>query len=141
MIILDTNVISEPLRAAPAPAVLSWLDRQTAETLFLTTISMAEIRYGVALLPPGRRREILHEAIETKIAMLFDGRVLPFDDPASKSYARLAAAAKSAGANVSTGDAFIAAIAAAHGFAVATRDESPFEAFGVPVVNPWRQHR
>jgi predicted nucleic acid-binding protein len=126
------------LRPIPTPGVLAWLDSQTAETLFLTTISLAEMRYGVERLPAGRRRETLYDAVENQVTKIFAGRLLSFDEPATRAYARVAAVAKAAGVNVTIADALIAAIATAHGFAVATRNEMPFDALGVPVINPWR---
>ena len=136
MIILDTNVISEPLRPAGAPAVSAWLDRQDIETLFLTTISLAELRYGVAALPDGRRKAGLSEAIDGLILGLFGSRILPFDTKAAAAYAIIRARAKAAGKAIAAADGYIAAIAAARGFAVATRDTAPFEAAGVPVIDP-----
>lgn len=138
MIILDTNVVSEPLRPAPAPEVVVWLDDQIIETLHLTAISVAELRFGVAALPSGRRQRSLREALEDAVLPLFAGRVLAFDEPAALAYADLRARARAHGRAIATVDAYIAAIATAHGFAVATRDVSPFESVGVPVVNPFR---
>lgn len=137
MIVLDTNVVSEPLRAAAAPAVIAWLDRQNIETLFLSTISLAELRYGVAALPEGRRKDGLKAALEERIFALFGPRVLAFDTAAADAYAVIRARARAAGKTIGASDGYIAATAAAHGFAVATRDTGPFEAAGVPVINPW----
>jgi predicted nucleic acid-binding protein len=137
MIILDTNVISEPLKPAGEPSVLSWLDQQSVETLFLTTISLAELRYGVAALPEGRRKDGLNAALEHRVIALFESRILAFDATAASAYAVIRARAKTAGKAIAAADGYIAAIAAAHGFAVATRDTTPFEAAGVPVINPW----
>ena len=137
MIVLDTNVVSEPLRPVPAPEVLAWLDRQPAETLFLTTISLAELRYGVEALPAGKRQAALRASVEDQIAALFTGRFLPFDQAAASCYATVRSRAKASGVAIAAADSYIAAIAAAHGFAVATRDETPFRAAGVEVVNPW----
>lgn len=137
MIVLDTNVVSEPLRAAAAPAVIAWLDRQNIETLFLSTISLAELRYGVAALPEGRRKEGLRAALEERILALFGPRVLAFDTAAADAYAVIRARARAAGKTIGASDGYIAATAAAHGFAVATRDTGPFEAAGVPLINPW----
>lgn len=137
MIVLDTNVISEPLKPAGDPAVLTWLDQQNFETLFLTTISLAELRYGVAALPDGRRKDGLGAALEDRIIALFGPRVLAFDAAAADAYAVIRARAKSAGKAIAAADGYIAATAAAHGFAIATRDTGPFEAAGLPVINPW----
>lgn len=137
MIILDTNVVSEPLRPAPEPAVLAWLDQQAVETLFLSTISLAELRYGVAALPNGRRKDGLHAGMD-RIVALFGPRVLSFDAAAADAYAVIRARARAAGKAIAATDGYIAATAAAHGFSVATRDTGPFEIAGVPVINPWQ---
>lgn len=135
MILLDTNVISEPLRATGDANVLAWIDAQIIETLYLSTISLAELRFGIAALPDGKRRDTLHLSLEQRVLPLFAGRILSFDDPASQSYATLRA--RVAGQPIAPADGYIAAIAATHGFAVATRDTSPFEAAGLTVINPW----
>lgn len=137
MIVIDTNVISEPLRRRPDPAVVSWLDDQAVETLYLTTITLAEIRFGIAALAQGKRRRELTRRIEEEALPAFSGRLLAFDEPASATYARLRADARRRGQAIGTTDAHIAAIADAHGFAVATRDTAAFEAVGVPVINPF----
>lgn len=137
MILLDTNVISEPLKAAGNTNVLAWLDAQTIETLYLSTISLAELRFGIAALPEGKRRDALHASLAQRVLPLFAGRILAFDDPASQSYATLRARARAAGQAIAAADGYIAAIAAAHGLAIATRDTSPFEAAGLAVINPW----
>ncbi|EJE48850.1 putative nucleic acid-binding protein, contains PIN domain containing protein [Acidovorax sp. CF316] len=138
MILLDTNVMSEPLRQAPEPRVIEWIDAQAMETLFLSAITVADLRAGVALLPAGKRRAGLQENLEKRVLPLFAGRVLPFDLACTQAYAALMAKARSAGLAVATADGYIAAIAAANGFAVATRDVSPFEAAGITVINPWQ---
>ncbi len=138
MILLDTNVLSEPLRQAPEPRVITWIDAQPMETLFLSAITVAELRAGVALLPAGRRRSGLHENLEKRVLPLFAGRVLPFDLACTQAYAALMAKARSAGLSISAADGYIAAIAASHRFAVATRDTRPFEAAGTAVINPWQ---
>jgi len=137
MILLDTNVISEPLRHAPEAGVVEWIDAQSLETLFLSAITVAELRAGVALLPSGKRRTGLQESLEKRVLPLFAGRVLPFDLACTQAYAKLMAKARAAGLAIAAADGYIAAIAAANGFAVATRDTSPFEAAGVLVINPW----
>lgn len=137
MILVDTNVISEPLRREPNAAVIEWLDAQNVETLFLAAISLAEIRLGVAVLPEGRRREWLHQSIEQRVLPLFRGRILPFDDAASKAYASLRARARAAGVAIAPSDGFIAGTAEANGLIVATRDVTPFEAIGIRVIDPW----
>ena len=137
MIVLDTNVISEPLRQAPESRVIEWIDEQPVETLYLSAITVAELRFGVASLPAGKRRDRLQESLEKQALPLFAGRILPFDMLASQSYGELMAKARAAGLAIGTADGYIAAIAAANGMMVATRDASPFEAVGVDVINPW----
>jgi len=137
MIILDTNVISEPLRPNGDPSVLNWLDQQDIETLFLTAVTVGELRFGIAALPSGRRRHRLEDEFERHILSLFEGRVLPFDESVTTAYAEIRAKARSTGKAIGVADAFIAAIAAHHGFTIATRDVAPFEFAGIPVINPW----
>ncbi|KVV36162.1 plasmid stability protein StbB [Burkholderia territorii] len=137
MILVDTNVISEPLRREPNGAAIEWLDAQNVETLFLSAISLAEMRFGVAALPEGRRRDWLEQSIEQRVLPLFRGRILPFDDAASKAYASLRAKARAAGHALAPADGLIAATAAANGLIVATRDVAPFEAAGLRVIDPW----
>lgn len=137
MILLDTSVISEPQRRIPDARVLEWLDKQPLETLYLSTVTVAELRAGVALLPAGKRRNNLHEHLEKRVLPMFAGRVLSFDMTCTKAYAESLAKARAAGLAIETADACIAAIALANGFTVATRDTSPFKAAGLTVVNPW----
>ena len=137
MILLDTNVVSEPLKTSCDKNVLSWLDEQVIETLYLSTISLAELRFGIAALPEGKRRDTLFSSLEQQVLPLFAGRILPFDEQASQAYATLRANARTAGRAIATADGYIAAIAVTHGLAVATRDTSPFEAVGLKVINPW----
>jgi toxin FitB len=137
MILLDTNVVLEPLRPTPDPRVVEWIDAQALETLFLSAITVAELRAGVALLPAGKRRAGLQENLETRVLPLFAGRVLPFDLGCTEAYAKLMAKARASGLAVASADGYIAAIAAANGLAVATRDTGPFEAAGAAVINPW----
>jgi toxin FitB len=137
MILLDTNVVSEPLRQSPETLVVEWIDAQPLETLYLSAITVAELRAGVALLPSGKRQASLHESLEKRILPLFTGRVLPFDLPCTHTYAALIANARAAGLAIAAADGYIAAIAAANNFTVATRDTGPFEAAGVAVINPW----
>jgi len=137
MILVDTNVISETLRQQPDPAVVRWMDAQSIGTLYLSAVTVAELRYGIAVLPEGRKRQVLHSGLEQSVLPLFEGRILPFDGTAAESYAELMAAARRRGRGVSAADGYIAATAHAAGLMVATRDTSPFEAVGLAVVNPW----
>jgi predicted nucleic acid-binding protein len=137
VIILDTNVVSEPMRPDGHRGVQAWLDEQTAETLYLTSISLSELLLGVEVLPDGKRRVGLAAALSELLATLFGARVLPFDQQAATMYAARVSRARAAGRAISMADGQTAAIAAVHGFTVATRDTAPFVAAGVPVVNPW----
>jgi predicted nucleic acid-binding protein len=137
MILLDTNVVSEPLRPTPDQRVVGWIDAQPLETLFLSAITVAELRAGLALLPAGKRRTALQDSLETRVLPLFAGRVLPFDLGCTRAYADLMTQARAAGLAIASADGYIAAIATANGLAVATRDTGPFEAAGAAVINPW----
>lgn len=137
MILLDTNVISEPQRQKPNARVIDWIDAQTLETLYLSAITVAELRAGIALMPAGKRRDSLRENLEKRLLPMFANRVLSFDMACSKAYAELLAKSRAAGLAVETSDAFIAAVTLANGFTIATRDTSPFQAAGLNVINPW----
>jgi hypothetical protein len=137
MILLDTNVISEPQRREPNAGVLEWIDAQALETLYLSAITVAELRAGIALLPAGKRRDSLHDNLEKRLLPMFANRVLLFDMACTAAYAELLAKTRAVSLAIETADAFIAAIALANGFAVATRDTRPFEAAGLSVINPW----
>jgi predicted nucleic acid-binding protein len=138
MIILDTKVISEPLRQKPHIGVVEWIDQQNVETLYLTTITVGELRYGLAILPDGKRKTILQERLESEVLALFKGRILAYDLAASEAYGVLMARAKVNGLSIGTADGNIAAIAKSNVMKVATRDASPFIAGGVEVINPWQ---
>jgi len=137
MILLDTNVISETQRQEPNARVIDWLDAQALETLYLSTITVAELRAGIALMPVGKRRAGLDENLEKRLLPMFANRVLSFDMASTKAYADVLAKSRAAGLAVETADAFIGAIALTNGFIVATRDTSPFEAAGLTILNPW----
>ena len=136
MIVLDTNVISEAMKPEPSLPVRRWLDMQPASLLYLTTVTQAEILFGIAKLPQGQKKENLARTL-AGIERLFVGRVLPFDTPAATAYAELATIARSGGRGFPTPDGYIAAIAASRGFSVATRDVAPFQAAGVERIDPW----
>ena len=137
MILLDTNVVSELMRKAPNPAVETWAWRYAAEDLFFSAIGEAELRYGAAIAPPGRRRDTLLSEIEATLLEAFGNRVLPFDSGAARAYAEIVASRRAAGRPVSQSDSQIAAIARSRGMAVATRNVRDFEGAGVAVVDPW----
>jgi predicted nucleic acid-binding protein len=136
MILLDTNVISEAIKPDSHPTVRAWLDAQAAETLFLPSITIAELLFGIGALPDGRRKSILAARIDDLLGA-FAGRILPFDTSGARRYADLAVKARAAGKGFPTPDGYIAAIAAAHDFAVASRDTSAFKAAGLTVIDPW----
>jgi predicted nucleic acid-binding protein len=138
MILLDTNVVSEPIRRHPDSRVVDWLDAQVIETLYFSTISLAELLLGVENLPVGRRRTALAAALEEQIAYLFGDRIIPFNIPAAEAYATVVARARSQGQSISIADGQIAGVAAANKFRVASRDEQPFRAAGLAVINPWK---
>lgn len=136
MIVLDTNVVSEAMKPSAHPAVLAWLNEQAAETLYLSSVTLAELLFGIGNLPAGKRKAALSGMLDSLLE-LFRERVLPFDTDAARHYAQLATAARTVGRGFPIPDGYIAAIATARGFAVATRDTAPFEAAGVPIINPW----
>jgi predicted nucleic acid-binding protein len=138
MIVLDTNVLSEVMKREPSPVVRRWLDVQVAETLFLSSITVAELRFGIGALSNGKRRTTLNAAFDGVLA-LFAERILPFDLDAANHYADLAVKARAAGKGFPTPDGYIAASAAARGFGVATRDSTAFTALGLTVINPWAE--
>ena len=136
MIVLDTNVVSEAMKPEPDATVQAWLNEQAAETLYLSSVTLAELLFGIAALPTSKRKRLLSRALDGLLE-LFEGRVLPFDIDAAGQYAELAATARSGGRGFPTPDGYIAAIAASRGFIVASRDTSPYEAGGLQVINPW----
>jgi predicted nucleic acid-binding protein len=135
MIVLDTNVVSEAMKPEPHPSVRAWLNDQAAETLYLASVSLAELLFGIAALPKGKRRELLAQALDGLLG-LFRDRVLPFDTDAARRYAELAVTAQAQGRALPIPDGYIAAIAASRGFIVASRDTAPYEAAGLSVIDP-----
>ncbi|MBK6290313.1 MAG: type II toxin-antitoxin system VapC family toxin [Ignavibacteria bacterium] len=136
MIVLDTNVVSELMRPEPNPSVVEWADAQQIKTLFVTSITMSEILFGVEALPAGKRKSRL-SAFASGLAGIFEDRVLSFDLDAAILYAPMAATARRQGLGISIADGYIAAITAAHGFVIATRDTAPFASVGLEVIDPW----
>jgi len=136
MILLDTNVLSEAMKPEPNEAVKVWLDEQAAETLFLSSVTVAELLFGIGALPEGKRKVRLSSALDG-VMHLFEGRLLSFDVAAARHYAELAVRARTRGKGFPTPDGYIAAIAASNGLAVATRDVSAFAAANLVVINPW----
>jgi predicted nucleic acid-binding protein len=138
MILIDTNVISELWKPAPDAQVQAWLDAQAIETLYLSAVTVAELRFGLMSMPAGKRRAVYLDRLQQEVLAAFAGRVLAFDLHSALAYADLMARARAAGKAIGMTDGYIAGTAAAHGFMVATRDTSPFEAAGLSVVNPWQ---
>ena len=137
MFVLDTNVVSELMRDRPSSSVLGWVDGQPTSTLFITSITEAEIRTGIALLPAGARRRGLSEVADRAFAVLFADRVLPFDSEAAQAYAVIASGRRASGNPISQSDCQIAAIARSVGASVATRDAGGFAGCGIEVIDPW----
>jgi toxin FitB len=137
MIVLDTNVVSEPLRPAPSASVMDWIRSQPNTVMFATTITEAELLYGIALLPLGKRRSSLESAVQREFTVQFSGRILSFDSAAAREYAEIAATRRRAGRPMSDADARIAAIARSRGAELATRNVADFAGCGLEVINPW----
>ena len=137
MIVLDTNVVSELMRPSPNPAVGRWVAARPAASLFFSAVGEAELRYGVAILAAGRRRDALASAVEAMLRDDFAGRVLPFDSAAARAHAEIAARCRAAGRPVAQADGQIAAIARSRGMALATRNVRDFEEMGIDLLDPW----
>ncbi len=138
MTILDTNVLLEIMAPSPADAPLVWIERRRAvDPVFITSITVAEILYGIEILPAGKRRERLNAETEAMFAQDFGGQILFFDEQAARAFAQIASSRRKLGRPIAEFDAQIAAIAAAHGAALATRNTADFEGCGVQLVNPW----
>jgi predicted nucleic acid-binding protein len=136
MIVLDTNVVSEAMKPQPDKNVLTWLNEQAAETLYISSVTLAELLFGIAALPDGKRKTLLARTLDGVMG-LFEERVLPFDAQAARYYAELTLIARNSRQGFPTPDGYIAAIAASRGFLVASRATGPFEAAGMTVINPW----
>jgi toxin FitB len=137
MIVLDTNVLSELMRAKPDASVFAWVQGQTVASLYTTAITQAEILHGLLLLPAGKRREAIRGAADEMFAHDFGDRILPFDSAAALAYADIASQRRKAGRPISQFDAQIAAIVKSRGSDLATRNTSDFDGCGIRVLNPW----
>ena len=137
MLILDTNVVSELMRPVPDPAIATWVAERATSSLFLTAVTEAELRYGLAVMPSGKRREGLATGLERMLKAGFANRVLPFDSSAARSYAQIAAARRRGGRPIAQADCQIAAIAQVRGMAVVTRNVRHFEDMGIAIYDPW----
>lgn len=138
MIVLDTNVVSELMRLRADPRVVAWVDGQDTAEVYLTAITTAELRYGVARLPAGRRRTALADRVARTIAEDFAGRILAFDDDAAGHYADIVVRRERRGMTVSMADAQIAAVCRAHSAVLATRNTKDFTYAGINILNPWQ---
>ena len=139
MILLDTNVVSEVMRPSPSPTVLDWLNGQRSEGLFMSTVTIGEIAYGLRILPVGKRRSALGERFERFVALAFDRRVLAYDEPAARACGELMGERKELGRPMSVPDGQIAGIARSRHLSVATRNVSDFERCGVEIIDPFRE--
>jgi len=137
MIVLDTNALSEALKPSPSQSVLRWLAAQEPSAVFITTITQAEILYGIEVLPAGKRRMLLSAVIEKLFSEDFQGRILSFDEDSARVFAKIVTSREAAGRPISQFDAMIAAIARSRGAAVATRNTNDFQHCGIRVINPW----
>ena len=140
MIILDTNVLSALMQQESDPAVVDWMDAQPAEAIWITSITLFEARYGLALLPDGQRKAQLQQRFDQLVQTDLANRVVVFDVRAAHRTAQLAAERKARGRIVDMRDTFIAGIALAHGATLATRNTRHFEDLATPVINPWQRH-
>jgi len=138
VIVLDTNVVSEAMRPHPDPNVTRWLNAQAADTLYLSSVTLAELLFGIGALPAGAKKDRLARALDRLLA-LFSGRVLPFDQDAARRYAEMAVNGRAAGRPLPAADGYLAATAASHGFAVATRNVKHFGDTGVDLIDPWQE--
>ena len=137
MFAIDTNVASELMRPEPTPAVAAWIAERDAQEMYLTAVSEAELRYGVAIMPVGRRRDELEAIMFRWLDPGFAGRILPVDSAAARAYAHIAASRRSPGRPIAPADCQIAVIARSRDMAVAKRNVRDFEGLGIEVVNPW----
>jgi toxin FitB len=135
--ILDTNVVSEPMLALPSAVVQAWWSQQQPGTLFITAVTVAEVLYGIELLPQGKRRAALLAGAELMFGKVLAGRILPFDEDAARAFAAIAANRRGQGRPISDLDAQIAAITRSRGATLATRNTADFEGCGIRLVNPW----
>jgi predicted nucleic acid-binding protein len=137
VIIVDTNVVAEVMRPSPAPAVVAWFNAQSSASLFLTAITVGEIRYGLRIMPKGQRRQTIERGFDQIIATAFAGRILAFDEHAAAHYGEVMGRRQEIGRPLSVPDGQIAALARLHSFAVATRTVRDFLDCGIELVNPF----
>jgi predicted nucleic acid-binding protein len=138
MLILDTNVISETMQPAPSPRVLEWWSQQQSTELFTTAVTVAEILYGIELLPQSKRRTTLLAGADRMFDGVFSGRILPFDEEAARAFPEIAATRRAQGRPMAEFDAQIASIVRSHRATLATRNTGDFEGCGLRLANPWQ---
>ena len=141
MIVLDTNIVSEPLNLVPSPVVMAWLDSLDTAATFTTSITQAEMLWGIAKMPAGRRKDLIAATVENTFVGEFQSRILPFDEHAAPAYAAIMAERMRTGRPISQSDAMIAAICRSRGATIATRNVADFENCGITVVNPFTEPR
>lgn len=139
MIVLDTNVVSEVVKPSPSPAVITWLNQQDGAELFVTTITIGELCFGLEMLPDGKRKSALSAAIQRFLAQAFSGRVLPYDAESAQTYGVLMASRRTSGRPIAAPDGQIAAVARRHQFELATRNTKDFEGCGIGLINPFER--
>lgn len=137
MFAIDTNVASDLMRPEPTAAVAAWIAERDAQEMYLTAVSEAELRYGVAIMPVGKRRNALEAAMTRWLDLGFRERVLPFDSAAARAYAEIAAQRRQTGRTIGEADCQIAAICRSRGAVLVTRNVRDFEGVGVEVIDPW----
>jgi predicted nucleic acid-binding protein len=137
MIVVDTNVLSEVMRPIPSGKVVRWMAERPASSLFTTTITLGEVLYGLELVPSGKRRVALQQAIEKMFEEEFTGRILTFDRDAARAFADISARCRRLGRPIGEMDAQIAGIARSRGAAIATRNVLDFQDCGVQLIDPW----
>ena len=140
LVVLDSNVVSELMRTTPAPEVVAWVDRQDAARVCTTSVTVAEVRYGIARLPAGRRQDALWAAADD-VFTVFTDRVLPFDAAAAVHYADVVVERERAGAPISALDAQIAAVCRVRAASLATRNTADFDGLGLELTDPWSKNR
>jgi toxin FitB len=139
VIVLDTNVLSEALKPSSSGIVLRWLAAQEPSAVYVTTITQAEMLYGIEVLPAGKRKARLSAVITQLFAEDFQGRILPFDEESARVFAKIVAGREAGGRPISQLDAMIAAIARSRSAAIATRNTDDFQDCGVRIINPWKE--
>ena len=137
MFVIDTNVVSELMRPKPMPTVAAWIVKRNAQEIYLTAVSEAELRYGVAIMSAGKRRNALEVAMNRWLELGFRERILPFDSAAAQTYAEIAAARRDAGRPISEADCQIAAICRSRGAVLVTRNVRDFRGTGIKLIDPW----